>query len=159
MTLCLIKIILNVYKYQRYKYARRVNNVFENDPDRVMTFEKLANALHLPKDTVKKDVLWLIDNGVITNCRFDDNNPDLIYEMNKHLEILFEDQKSSGIYASLMNDINSIAVGARSLDKDGYSTAQYYVSMKKKEYEYLDALKSYVPKLLEKEDFFSSVFN
>ena len=88
-----------------------------------------------------------------------DNNPDLIYEMNKHLEILFEDQKSSGIYASLMNDINSIAVGARSLDKDGYSTAQYYVSMKKKEYEYLDALKSYVPKLLEKEDFFSSVFN
>lgn len=78
MTLCLIKIILNVYKYQRYKYARRVNNVFENDPDRVMTFEELANALHLPKDTVKKDVLWLIDNGVITNCRFDDNNPNLI---------------------------------------------------------------------------------
>ena len=52
MTLCLIKIILNVYKYQRYKYARRVNNVFENDHDRVMTLEELANALHLPKDTV-----------------------------------------------------------------------------------------------------------
>ena len=78
MTLCLNKIILNVYKYQRYKYARRVNNVFENDSDRVMTLEELANALHLPKDTVKKNVLWLIDNGVITNCRFDDNNPDLI---------------------------------------------------------------------------------
>ena len=87
-----------------------------------------------------------------------DNNPDLIYEMNKHFEILFEDQKSSGMYSSMMNKINSIAVGARSIDKDGNNTAQNYASMKKYEYEYLDALKNYVPKLLEKEDFFSSVF-
>ena len=88
-----------------------------------------------------------------------DNNPDLIYEMNKHFEILFEDQKSSDTYSLMMNEINSIAVGARAVAKNGNSTAQNYASMKKKEYEYLDALKSYVPKLLEKEDFFSSVFN
>ena len=88
-----------------------------------------------------------------------DNNPDLIYEMNKHFEILFEDQKSSDTYSLMMNEINSIAVDARSVDKEGNSTAQYYASMKENEYKYLDVLKRRVPQLLEKEDFFSSVFH
>lgn len=87
-----------------------------------------------------------------------DNNPDLIYEMNKHFAILFEDQKSSGTYTSMMNEINSIAADARAVAKNGNSTAQNYASMKENEYKYLDVLKRRVPKLLEKEDFFSSVF-
>lgn len=92
-----------------------------------------------------------------------DNNPDLIYEMNKHLAILFEDQKSSATYTTMMNDITSIAVDARAIsnqgnnDEDG-NKAKNYVSMKNLEYKYLEVLKSYVPKLLEKEDFFASAF-
>lgn len=87
-----------------------------------------------------------------------DNNPDLIYEMNKHFEILFEDQKTSSTYTSMINEISSIAVDARVIGKNEKSNAQQYALMKSYEYEYMEVLKSYVPKLLEKEDFFKSVF-
>ena len=87
-----------------------------------------------------------------------DNNPDLIYEMNKHFEILFEDQKSSSTYTSMMNEISSIAADARAVGKNEKDNAQNYALMKSYEYKYLEVLKSYVPKLLEKEDFFKSVY-
>ena len=87
-----------------------------------------------------------------------DSNPDLIFEMNKHLEILFADQKYSGIYTSMMNDINSVARDARAVGSRGESAAQIYIAMKEYEYKYFEALKTYVPKLLEKEDFFTSAF-
>ena len=87
-----------------------------------------------------------------------DNNPDLIYEMNKHFEILFEDQKSSSTYSSMMNEITSIAADARAVGNNEKNNAQNYALMKNYEYKYLDVLISYVPKLLEKESFFSSVF-
>lgn len=92
-----------------------------------------------------------------------DSNPDLIYEINKHLAILFEDQKSSATYNTMMNDITSIAVEARALsnqydNNDGGNKAKNYVFLKSLEYKYLEVLKSYVPKLLEKEEFFMSAF-
>ena len=86
-----------------------------------------------------------------------DNNPDLIYEMNKHFAILFEDQKSSGTYTLMMDKISSIAADARAVGKDDKGTAQNYILMKKYEYKYLKVLKSYVPQLLNREDFFSSI--
>ncbi len=85
-------------------------------------------------------------------------NPDLIYELNKHFEILFEDQKSSNTYMGMMNRIASIASEARNIGNHGENTAKAYLAMKKCEYEYLNVLKSYIPKLLEKEEFFTAVF-
>lgn len=87
-----------------------------------------------------------------------EQNPDLIYEMTKHFEILFEDQKSSNTYMSLTNQISSIASEARTVGYHGESAAQSYISLKTYEYKFLEVLKSYVPLLLEKEDFFSSAF-
>ena len=87
-----------------------------------------------------------------------DSNPDLILEMNKHLEILFEDQKSSSTYTSMMNEIKSIASEARVVGNHGENAAQSYIAMKKCQYEYFDVLKSYIPLLLSKEKFFKSVF-
>ena len=88
-----------------------------------------------------------------------DNNPDLIYEMNKQFEILFKNQLDSKKYNSLKNEITNIAYEARSASIRGDNKAQQYAAMKKCEYKYLEVLKNYVPLLLQEEDFFQSAFN
>ncbi len=87
-----------------------------------------------------------------------DGNPDLILEMIRHFEILFEDQKNSNTYSAFMNQINSIASEARAVGYHGENAAQSYALLKTYEYKFLEILKSYVPLLLEKEDFFSATF-
>lgn len=87
-----------------------------------------------------------------------DQNPDLIYEMNKHLLILFEDQKNTGIFNSLKTELDSIAINARNVGAKGETPAKCYIDLKQYEYKYMEALKTYVPILLSKEEFFNSTF-
>jgi hypothetical protein len=87
-----------------------------------------------------------------------ETNPDLMYEMSKYFEELFSNQKNTGTYVSLMNGINSIASDARSLNADDGNRGRYYMNLKNCEYEYFKQLKLYVPIMLEKEDFFNSVY-
>ena len=86
------------------------------------------------------------------------SNPDLIFEMNKHLDVLFENQRTSSTYTTMKNEINSIADEARAIGNRGESDAQCYAALKKCEYDYLEVLISYVPQLLQKESFFTSAF-
>ena len=86
-----------------------------------------------------------------------DNSPDLIYEMNKHLKILFDDQKNKNMYNSMMNDITTIANEARAIEKPE-EVAKDYIELRRCEYKYLEVLTNYVPLLLEKEKFFRSTF-
>lgn len=88
-----------------------------------------------------------------------EDNPDLIYEVNKHLEILFDDQKDSGKYDEMMNEIKTIASKARGVSNNEGMDADKYLELKTYEYEYLDVLKKHVPQLLMKEDSFTSAFN
>ncbi len=89
-----------------------------------------------------------------------DDNPDLIYEMRKHLEILFAPKKGakSSNYTALMNEIDSIASEARSLGKLGEKPAQTYLKMKNCEYRFFQTLKTYVPALLKNEKYYKSAF-
>ena len=87
-----------------------------------------------------------------------DNKPDLIHEIEKHLAVLFEGEKPSSTYTAMMNRIKSIAADARSVGNKGESEAMCYIEMKKYQYAFFDVLKSYVPELLRKEKFFTSVF-
>lgn len=87
----------------------------------------------------------------------DDSNPDLIYEMNKHLEILFEDQKTSHKYISMMSEINSIAAKARAVGDQDENEAKRYMKLKGYEYEYLTALQNHIPALLKEESFFTLI--
>lgn len=86
-----------------------------------------------------------------------DNSPDLIYEMNKHLKILFDDQKNGNTYSAMMNDITTIANEARAIEKPG-EVAKDYIDLRRCEYAYLEVLTNYVPLLLEREEFFQSAF-
>lgn len=87
-----------------------------------------------------------------------DNNSDLIFEMKKHLEILFQDQKDSGTYKEMMNMIDSVASEARAVGNYGRNETQQYIELKKYQYKFFEILRSYVPLLLEKESFFTSAF-
>lgn len=87
-----------------------------------------------------------------------DNKPDLILEMNRHLAILFEDQKKSQEYITMMSKIKSIAADARNVGTKDESKALCYIKMKEYQYKYFDILQIYVPMLLKNEEFFTSVF-
>lgn len=86
------------------------------------------------------------------------DNPDLIYEMSVHLKELFDTPENKNTYNAMIGDITSIANEARALEEPE-NTAKYYIELKKYEYDYLEVLRSYVPLLLEKEEFFQSAFN
>lgn len=89
-----------------------------------------------------------VDNG---------NGTDLIAEMKKHMEILFEDQNKTETYKNMMREIDEVAREARAVDSQPNCAAEY-IELKRLQYEYLNVLKRYVPKLLEKEDFFKKAF-
>lgn len=89
-----------------------------------------------------------------------DANPDLIYEISNHLKVLFGDKKgrNSTTYTSMMNEIDVIANDARSLGTIGEKPAQTYLKKKECEYKLFQTLKTYVPQLLKKEDFFKAAY-
>jgi len=84
------------------------------------------------------------------------NNPDLIFEMSKHLEILFAEQKGSNVFTSMMGEINVIANEARNVGNKGEKPAKQYIILKNYEYKYFEILRNYIPKLLQNEKFFTS---
>ena len=81
----------------------------------------------------------------------------LIDEMNKHLAVLFDSSQNKNTYHAMINDIKTIANEARGVE-GRKNSAKYYIDLKKYEYKYLEVLKSYVPRLLKKEEFFQSAF-
>ena len=110
-------------------------------------------------DNVISDITFGTDNILpFVTYNPSDQNPDLIYEMNKHFEILFYGQKNSGTYTSMINQINALATEARSVGSRGENPAQCYMALKEYEYKVFEVLKIYVPLLLSKEDFFISAF-
>ena len=85
-----------------------------------------------------------------------DKNPDLMYEIEKQLEILFDGQKETADYESMMDELQSVANEARS--KGEPTTAKEYQAFKEIQYKYMAALSQYVPTLLKNEKFFKSAF-
>lgn len=85
-----------------------------------------------------------------------DKYPDLMYEIEKQLKILFDGQKETADYKDMMNDLKTVAEEAR--NKGEPSTAKEYQDFKKIQYEYVDTLSKYVPTLLKNEKFFKSAF-
>ncbi len=88
-----------------------------------------------------------------------DSNPDLLYEIDRHLKIIFDDQQESGNYMSMMKELKDIAEEARKVGDKGEKEAKIYATLKEYEYKYLDILEKYIPQLLAKEKFFTSKFH
>ena len=78
VVMAIVFIILDIIKKQKVVTAERINNVFENDSDGTMTINEIANATRMPKEKLDKNVMWLINKGVLKNCRFDDRDSNRI---------------------------------------------------------------------------------
>lgn len=91
-----------------------------------------------------------------------DKEPDIFWEINKHLKLLFAGQEDRREYKNLISDLNDLADDARVL----FSSANKISSMTSEEYEQMldyqkqlmDLLVDKVPILLSHEAFFSDVF-
>nr|WP_296464787.1 DNA/RNA non-specific endonuclease [uncultured Acetatifactor sp.] len=89
----------------------------------------------------------------------DDGNPDLILELNRHLAIIFENQKNTNTYIAMLNKIDSIASESRMIAGNKNTPTQNYIMLKEQQYKYFNVLKCYIPLLLAKEDFFKATFS
>lgn len=95
-----------------------------------------------------------------------DNNPDLIFEINRVMEILFLDQNKSRVFLDFKNMINSIANDARSLSYSIKNSeylktemiSEYYYKYNECLKKFYEIMKSYLPQLLYKEKFFKKIF-
>lgn len=87
-----------------------------------------------------------------------ESNPDLMYEMNKYLEILFEDQNGSRTYSSMMSQLEKVSGTARNVGNTGDNQGKQHIQLNKCKYQYFETLKEWVPQLLKKENFFKSAF-
>ncbi len=72
--ICGLFIFLNLQKKKKINLAYRLSNVFENDSDGTMMTNEIANAVHLATPVLEQNLLWLINNNYVINCRFDDRN-------------------------------------------------------------------------------------
>lgn len=72
--ICGLFIFLNLQKKKKINLSYRLSNVFENDSDAAMMTNEIANAVHLSTPVLEQNLLWLINNNYIINCRFDDRN-------------------------------------------------------------------------------------
>lgn len=105
----------------------------------------------LADNTIESDdfIPFAVDNPSETN-------PDLMYEIRKQLELLFANQKNNSDYTAMMSELDSVADAARNVS--GNKDWQVYSELKQRQYEYLQVLTQYVPKLLSNEKFFTSAF-
>ncbi len=84
------------------------------------------------------------------------SNPDLMFEIRSQLETLFASQKDTADYKSMIQNLDSKADEARRVGDD--KSWKVYTKLKQYQFDYMEILSEYVPKLLAKESFFQSVF-
>ena len=123
-------------------------------------FQNVQSGIDISYENGKNEVAdkTLNNNDILPFAivNANDDNPDLIYEIEKQLEILFEGQKESTDYEKMIEKLQSVANEAR--NKGEPTTAKEYQEFKKIQYKYVDALSKYVPTLLKNEKFFKSAF-
>lgn len=89
-----------------------------------------------------------------------DNNTDIIYELQKHLGVIFNDQKDSRTYKEMVQQLDYYGEKARSLaaTTGGINTSEKLQQNQEYVNAVLDLLEDKVPKLLRNEPFFTKVF-
>lgn len=78
-------------------------------------------------------------------------NSDLLFEIDKQIKILFANQTDTTEYKEMIDNLSMIADEARNISG---TESKLYVELKKYQYDYIETLAEYVPKLLANEPFF-----
>lgn len=143
---------IEAYSIEDEGTGKKFNRFYYNvQPGICIDYSNGKNELGDKSIEVKEFIPFAVRNA-------DDNNRDLIYEINKYLEKLFESQKESNNYQKLMNSLDKLADNARKYTNNGKVSSGDYVNLNKCMYEYMQTLQQYVPLLLKNEDFFKKTF-
>lgn len=136
------------------------NELFGNVCKQCDSFGALVYYVHILGDHIAKHSYETNDLMIpLAREHADYNNLDVFMEIKTHCEILFSSQRNSRTYADFMLEMDNLAEQARILagteggiNKSNFEQYQRYAA------ELMDILISYVPLLLENEDFFQSAF-
>lgn len=107
----------------------------------------------------EKANLLTYDENAIPFVGINSNDKSLIDEMNNHLKILFDNSKTKNTYNSMMSQIDAVEADAKNIDSKYDNEARRFIEMKKLEQKYFEILKTNIPLMLQKLDFFKSAFN
>ena len=127
-------------------------------------YEKMSKDLSDPANT-RKDFTQITEDIIPLAKMFPtDLSPDVFWELERHLPIIFATQKESGsrVYGDMMQDIQILAAEARAfaLDNNDFYEPRADAVAAYCQYadELIEILKTSVPGLLEKGEYFAKVF-
>lgn len=127
-------------------------------------YEKMSKDLSNPTNTRKEFTQITEDIIPLAKMFPTDLSPDVFWEFEKHLPVIFASQKESGsrVYSDMMQNIQILATEARAfaLDNNDFyePTADAVASYCQYAVKLIEILKDSIPGLLEKEEFFATVF-
>jgi len=127
-------------------------------------YEKMSKDLSSPTSTRKEFSQITEDIIPLAKMMPTDFSPDVFWELEKHLPVIFASQKESGsrVYSDMMQSLQILATEARAfaLDNNDFyePTADAVASYCQYAVKLIEILKESVPDLLKKESFFSAVF-
>ncbi len=138
-----------------------MNELFGKVCDKGNSFSALVYYIHILGDHIYNEEYSVSDLTMpLARTNADDNNQDVFWELKKHCEVLFKDQKSSQKYISFMQELDALADKARELagSKGGISDKNFGEYHQCAE-DLMQLLEDYVPLMLAKEDFFENEFS
>lgn len=136
------------------------NELFGSVCDQCNSFCALVYYIHILGDHIERDSYKVNDLTMpLAREHADQNNPDVFMEIKKHCEVLFSSQKNSTTYAAFMQELDDLASKARTLagTKGGINETNFEQYHGYSE-DLMELLISYVPLLLENEEFFKTEF-
>lgn len=122
-----------------------------------VSFAALMYYVHILGDHSGNTYTTDPDRIPLGHRNYGETNRDIIFDLQKHLAVIFAAQADSDTYKKLMDELSREGKEIRQLaqsriTKEDYLQYQEYASS------VVDILATYVPKLLENEDFFANVF-
>lgn len=136
------------------------NELFGKVSEKCNSFSALVYYVHILGDHIAKDSYKINDLTMpLAREHASENNLDLFWEIKVHSQKLFSDQKNSINYSSFIQELDVLAIEARTLvgTKGGINESNfpeyhgYAVKL-------MDTLKTHIPHLLKNEDFFKTQF-
>ena len=132
---------------------------FNGDEQKKNSFCALIYYIHILGDHIA-DKSWTTRNGLKIDVGGRTDRYDIIHELEKHLKVLFKDQKHSHKYSHLMAVLQrynrKLSTIVRS--EGGINTDEKFQLKQEYTEEVMNALTLYIPEMLKEEPFFNEVF-
>lgn len=136
------------------------NELFGKVCGQCNSFSALIYYVHILGDHIAMDSYKVNDLTIpLARAHAYEENPDVFGEIKKHCEVLFSSQKDSVTYLSFMQELDNLAIKARTLAATtGGISEENFEQYHSYSEDLMELLISYVPLLLENEKFFKTEF-